>query len=186
MVQEEVAEGTFRMKRMRGKPEAVTGGDGGGDGERASGKRPTKEEGGTASKKARRPQAGGLTIREGQAAGGGDSADPGAAAAREPSGKSKRKVAAEEGDGQKKPQRRKTAGAAIRGERPVGEEWNEAAAFRLEYERNDGGEIMEKELLVQLLIDPRKVSDIPSWERYYNHRGLNRETVDDIKAVMLR
>ncbi|GBG71294.1 hypothetical protein CBR_g8715 [Chara braunii] len=183
MVREEVAEGTLRMKRMRGKPEALMGGDGGGDGERASGKKPANEEGGTASKKARRP--GGLTIREGQAAGGGDSADPGAAAAREPSGKSKRKVAAEEGDGQKKPRRRKTAEAASGGEGPVGQECDEAAAFRLEYERNDVGEIVEKELPVQLLIDPRKVCDIPPWERYYNHHSLSRETVDDIKDAML-
>ncbi|GBG86078.1 hypothetical protein CBR_g40980, partial [Chara braunii] len=183
MVREEVAEGTLRMKRMRGKPEALMAGDGGGDGERASGKKPTKEEGGTASKKARRP--GGLTIREGQAAGGGDSADPGAAAAREPLGKSKRKVAAEEGDGQKKPRRRKTAEAASGGEGPVGQECDEAAAFWLEYERNDVGEIVEKELPVQLLIDPRKVCDIPPWERYYNHRSLSRETVEDIKDAML-
>ncbi|GBG71772.1 hypothetical protein CBR_g9181 [Chara braunii] len=143
MVREEVAEGTLRMKRMRGKPEAVMGGDGGGDGERASGKRPTKEAGGMASKKARRP--GGLTIREGQAAGGGDSADPGAAAAREPSGKPKRKVAAEESGGEKKTRRRKTAEAASGGEGPVGKEYEEAAAFWLEYERNDVGEIVEKE-----------------------------------------
>ncbi|GBG82154.1 hypothetical protein CBR_g34435 [Chara braunii] len=183
MVREEVAEGTLCMKRVRGKPEAVMGGDGGNDGECASGKRPTKEDGGTASKKARRP--GGLTIREGQAVGGGDSVDPGAAAEREPSGKSKRKVAAEEGDGQRKPRRRKTAEAASGGERPVGEEWDEAATFWLKYERNDDGEIVEKELPIQLLIDPRKVCDIPSWERYYNHRSLNRETVDDIKAAML-
>ncbi|GBG91266.1 hypothetical protein CBR_g52151 [Chara braunii] len=183
MVQEEVVEGTLRMKRMRGKPEALMGGDGGGDGERASGKKPTNEEGGTASKKARRP--GGLTIREGQAAGGGDSTDPGVAAAREPSGKSKRKVAAEEGDGQKKPRRWKTAEAASGGEGPVGQECDEAAAFWLEYERNDVGEIVEKELPVQLLVDPRKVCDIPPWERYYNHRSLSCETVDDIKDVML-
>ncbi|GBG70351.1 hypothetical protein CBR_g6479 [Chara braunii] len=183
MVREEVAEGTLCMKRMRGKPKAVMGGDGGGNGERASGKRPTKEEGGTASKKARRP--GGLTIHEGQAAGGGDSADPHAAAAREPSGKSKRKVAGEEGDGQKKPRRRKTAEAASGGEGPVGEECDKAAAFWLEYERNDVGEIVEKELPVQLLIDPRKICDIPPWERYYNHRSLSRETVDDIKDAML-
>ncbi|GBG83298.1 hypothetical protein CBR_g37010 [Chara braunii] len=127
MVREEVAEGTLRMKRMKGKSEAVMGGDGGDIGERASGKRPPKEEGGTASKKARRPD--GLTIRKGQAVGGGDSVDPGAAAAREPSGKSKRKVPAEEGDGQKKPQRWKTAEVASGGEQPVGEECNEAAAF---------------------------------------------------------
>ncbi|GBG65870.1 hypothetical protein CBR_g53843 [Chara braunii] len=117
--------------------------------------------------------------------GGGDSANPGAADAREPSGKSKRKVAAEEGDGEKKPRRRKTTEAASGGEGPVGEECNEAAAFWLEYEQNDGGEIVEKELPVQLLIDPRKVCDIPPWERYYNHRSLNRETVDDIKDAML-
>ncbi|GBG85130.1 hypothetical protein CBR_g39696 [Chara braunii] len=183
MVQEEVAEGTLRMKRMRGKSEVVMGGDGGDVGERALGKRPPKEEGGTASKKARRPD--GSTIREGQAVGGGDSPDPGAAAAREPSGKSKQKVAAEEGDGQKKPRRQKTAEAVSGGERLVGEECDEAAAFWLEYERNDGSEIVEKELPVQLLIDPRKVCDVPSWERYYNHRSLNRETVDDIKAAML-
>ncbi|GBG60113.1 hypothetical protein CBR_g3357 [Chara braunii] len=182
MVRQEVAEGTLRMKRMRGKPEALMGGDGGGDGERASGKKPTKEEGRTTSKKARRP--GGLTIREGQAAGGGDLADPGAAVAREPSGKSKRKVAAEEGDGQKKPRRQKTAEAASGGEGPVGQECDEAAAFWLEYERNDVGEIVE-ELPVQLLIDPRKVCDIPPWEKYYNHRSLSRETVDDIKDAML-
>ncbi|GBG65286.1 hypothetical protein CBR_g50328 [Chara braunii] len=183
MVRQEVAEGTLRMKRMRGKPEALMGGDGGGDGERASGKKPTKEEGGTASKKARRPS--GLTIREGQAEGGGDSADPGAAATREPSGKSKRKVAAEEGDGQKKPRRRTTAEAASGGEGLVGQECDEVAAFWLEYERNDVGEIVEKELPVQLLIDPWKVCDIPPWERYYNHRSLSRETVDDIKDAML-
>ncbi|GBG79124.1 hypothetical protein CBR_g28839 [Chara braunii] len=168
MVREEVAEGTLRMKRMRGKSEAVMGGDGGDVGERASGKRPDD-----------------LTIREGQAMGGGDSDNPGAATAREPSGKSKRKVAAEEGDGQKKPRRRKTVEAASGGERPVGEECDEAPAFWLEYERNDGGEIVEKELPVQLLIDPRKVCDILPWERYYNHRSLNRETVDDIKDAML-
>ncbi|GBG76346.1 hypothetical protein CBR_g22093 [Chara braunii] len=110
MVREEVAEETLLMKRMRGKSEAVMGGDGGDVGERASGKRPWKEEGETASKKARRPS--GLTIREGQAMGGGYSVNPGAAAVREPSGRSKRKVAAEEGDGQKKPRRRKTAEAA--------------------------------------------------------------------------
>ncbi|GBG87850.1 hypothetical protein CBR_g46006 [Chara braunii] len=183
MVRQEVAEGTLRMKRMRGKPEALMGGDGGGDGERASGKKPTKEEGGTASKKARRPD--GLTIREGQAAGGGDSADPGVAASREPSGKSKRKVAGEEGDGQKKPRRRKTVEAASGGEGPAGQECDEAAAFWLEYERNDVCEIVEKELPVQLLIDPRKVCDIPPWKRYYNHQSLSRETVDDIKDAML-
>ncbi|GBG92130.1 hypothetical protein CBR_g54431 [Chara braunii] len=159
------------------------GGDGGGDGERASGKRPTKEEGGTTSKKARRPD--GLTIREGQAAGGGDSADPGAAAAREPSRKSKRKVAGEEGDGEKKTRRQKTNEEASGSEGPVGKEYDEATAFWLEYEWNDVGEIVEKELPVQLLIDPRKVYEIPAWERYYNHRSLSRETVDDIKGTML-
>ncbi|GBG69849.1 hypothetical protein CBR_g4678 [Chara braunii] len=182
MVREEVAERTLCMKRMRGKSEAVMGGDGGDVGERASGKRPSKEEGETPNKKARRP--GGLTIREGQAMGGGDSANPGVAAVREPSGKSKRKVAAEEGNGEKKPRRRKTVEAASGGKGPVSEECDEAAAFWLEYERNDGGEIVE-ELPVQLLIDPKKVCDIPPWERYYNHRSLNRETVDDIKDAML-
>ncbi|GBG79718.1 hypothetical protein CBR_g29982 [Chara braunii] len=159
------------------------GGDGGGDGERASGKKPEKEEGGTTSKKARRP--GGLTIRIGQATGGGDLVDPGTAAAREPSGKSKRKVAFEEGDGQKKPRRRKTAEATSGGEGHVGQECDEAATFWLEYERNDVGEIVEKELPVQQLIDPRKVCDIPPWERYYKHRSLSRETMDDIKDAML-
>ncbi|GBG60013.1 hypothetical protein CBR_g343 [Chara braunii] len=183
MVREEVAEGTLRMKRMGGKLEAVMGWDGGGDGEHALGKRPTKEEGGTASKKARRP--GGLTIREGQAAGGGDSVDPGAAITREPSGKSKRKVAAEDGDGEKKTRRRKTAEAASAGEGLVSKEYDKAAAFWLEYERNDVGAIVEKELPVQLLIDPKKVCEIPAWERYYNHRSLSRETVDDIKGTML-
>ncbi|GBG69461.1 hypothetical protein CBR_g4156 [Chara braunii] len=183
MVREEVAEGTLRMKRMRGKSEAVMGEDGGDVGELASGKRPPKEEGGTTSKKARRPD--GLTIREGQTVGGGDSAAPSDVAAREPSGKSKRKVAAEEGNCQKKPRRRKTAEAASGGERPDGGECDEAAAFWLEYERNDGGEIVEKEFPVKLLIDPKNVCDIPFWERYYNHRSLTRETVDDIKAAML-
>ncbi|GBG83552.1 hypothetical protein CBR_g37269 [Chara braunii] len=120
MVREEVAEETLRMKRMRGKSEAMMGGDGGDVGEGGSGKRP-----------------------------------------------------------------RKTAEAASGGERPAGEECGEAAAFWLEYERNNGGEIVEKELPVQLLIDPKKVCDIPSWKRYYNHRTLNRETVDDIKVAML-
>ncbi|GBG83548.1 hypothetical protein CBR_g37265 [Chara braunii] len=110
VVREEVAEETLRMKRMREKSEAMMGGDGGDVGERASGKRLSKEEGVTASKKARRPS--GLTIREGQAMGGRDSAHQGVAATREPSGKSKRKVGAEEGDRLKKPRRRKTAEAA--------------------------------------------------------------------------
>ncbi|GBG78049.1 hypothetical protein CBR_g25985 [Chara braunii] len=198
MVQEEVAEETRRMKRMKGQSEPVMGGDGGDVGERASGKRapgirggqehgvgkrPSKEEGATASKKAKR--SGGLTICEGQAMGGEDSAHPGAAAIGEPSGKSKRKVAAEEGDGQKKPRRRKTAQAASDGERAAGGQYDEATPFWLEYKRNNDGDIVEKELPVQLLIDPRKVCDIRPWEIYYNHRSLNRENVDDIKVVML-
>ncbi|GBG71782.1 hypothetical protein CBR_g9191 [Chara braunii] len=108
--------------------------------------------------------------------GGGYSAHPGVAATREPSGKSKRKVAAKEGDGQKKPRRRKTAEAASGGEQAVGGQYNE---------RNDNGDIVEKEFPVQLLIDPMKVCDIPPWESYYNHCSLNRENVDDIKAAML-
>ncbi|GBG82467.1 hypothetical protein CBR_g34843 [Chara braunii] len=198
MVREEVVEETRRMKRIKGQSEPVMGGDGGDVGECASGKRApgmrggqehgvvkrtSKEEGATTSKKARGPD--GLTIREGQAMGGGDSAHPGVAAAGEPSGKSKRKVAAEEGDGQKKPRRRKTAEAASGGERSVGGQYDEAAAFWLEYERNDDGDIVEKELSVQLLIDPRKVCDIPPRERYYNHCSLNRENAEDIKAAML-
>ncbi|GBG89018.1 hypothetical protein CBR_g48627 [Chara braunii] len=198
VMQEEVAEETCRMNRMKEQSEPVMGGDGGDVGERALGKRapgmrggqehgvgkrPSKEEGAMASKKARRP--GGLTIREGQAIGGGDSAHPGAAVARKPSGKSKRKVAAEEGDGQNKPRRRKTAEAAGGGEQAVGKQCDQAAAFWLEYERNDDGEIVEKEFPVQLFIDPRKVCDIPPWERYYNHHSLNHENVDHIKAAML-
>ncbi|GBG74058.1 hypothetical protein CBR_g17768 [Chara braunii] len=198
MVREEVAEETRRMKRMKGQSEAVMGGDGGDVGERVLGKRapgmrggqehgvgkrPSKDEGATASKKARRPS--GLTIREGQTMGGGDSAHPGAAATGEPLGKSKRKVAVEEGDGQKKPRRRKTADAASGSGRAVGGQYDEAATFWLEYERNDDGDIVEKELHVQLLIDPRRVCDIPPWERYYNHLSLNRENIDDIKAAML-
>ncbi|GBG70319.1 hypothetical protein CBR_g6446 [Chara braunii] len=31
----------------------------------------------------------------------------------------------------------------------------------------------------------RQVCEIPAWERYYNHRSLSRETVDDIKGTML-
>ncbi|GBG74028.1 hypothetical protein CBR_g17739 [Chara braunii] len=127
MVREEVAEGTLRMKRMRGKLEAVMGGDGGDVGERASGRRPPKEEGGTTSKKARRPS--GLTIREGQAVGGGDSVNPGAAAAREPSGKSKRKVAVEEGDGQKKPRRRKTVSLNENTRHKMSKQRSQKAAF---------------------------------------------------------
>ncbi|GBG83555.1 hypothetical protein CBR_g37272 [Chara braunii] len=169
MVREEVAEETRRMKRMKGHSELMIGVDGGDVGERASGKRTPgmrggqeqgaekrlwKEEGASASKKARRPD--GLTIREGQAMGGGDSAHLDAAATREPSEKSKRKLAAEEGDGQKKPRRTKSAEAASGGERAVGGRYDEATTFWLEYERNDDGEIVEKELSVQLLIDPRK------------------------------
>ncbi|GBG85578.1 hypothetical protein CBR_g40305 [Chara braunii] len=198
MVREEVAEETRHMKRMKGHSEPMIGEDEGDVGERASGKRTprmrsrkqqgvekrlSKEEGATTSKKARRPD--GLTIREGQAMGGGDSAHPGAAAAREPSEKSKRKLAAEEGDGQKKPQRRKTAEAASGGERAVDTQYDAATAFWLEYERNDDGEIVE-ELPVQLLIDPRKVYDIPPWKRYYNHRSLSRDGVEDIKEAMVR
>ncbi|GBG92804.1 hypothetical protein CBR_g57269 [Chara braunii] len=144
-------------------------------------KRLSKEEGATTSKKARRPS--GLTIREGQVMGVGDSAHPGAAAASE---KSKRKLAAEEDDGQKKPRRRRTAEAASGGKRVVGRQFDEAAAFWLEYERNNNGEIVEKELPVQLLIDPRKVCNIPAWERYYNHRSLSRDSVEGIKKAMLR
>ncbi|GBG85264.1 hypothetical protein CBR_g39832 [Chara braunii] len=199
MVREEVAEEIRRMKRMKGHSEPMIGGDGGDIEERASGKRTpgmrgrqeqgvenrlSKEEGATASKKARRPD--GLTIRDGQAMGGGDSAHPGVAAAIEPSEKSKRKLVAEEGDGQKKPRRRKTAEGTTGSEMAVGRQYDEAAAFWLEYEWNDDGETVEKELLVQLLIDPRKVCDIPAWERYYNHRSLTRDGVDDIKGAMLR
>ncbi|GBG91310.1 hypothetical protein CBR_g52196 [Chara braunii] len=118
--------------------------------------------------------------------GGGDRAHPGTAAAREPWEKCKRKLAVEEGDGQKKPRRRKTAEAESGGERAVGTQYDEAAAFWLEYERNDDGEIVEKELPVQLLIDPGKVCDIPPWERYYNHRSLSRDGVKDIKDAMVR
>ncbi|GBG74661.1 hypothetical protein CBR_g19069 [Chara braunii] len=185
MVREEVAEGTLLMKRMRGKPEAVMGRDGGGDGERASGKRPTKEEGGTTSKKARRP--GGLTIREGQAGGGGDSADPGAMAAREPSGKSKRKVAAEEGNGEKKTQRQKTAEAASGGKGPVGKEYDEAATFWLEYERNDVGEIVEKELPSNCSSTPGRVhKDVfkpEDKDKYYYYPVNGQHTVAAVKEL---
>ncbi|GBG88493.1 hypothetical protein CBR_g47963 [Chara braunii] len=199
MVREEVAEETRRMERMKRHSEPMMDGDGGDVGERALGKRVpgmhggqehgvekrlSKEEGATTSKKARRPD--GLTIREGQAMGGGDSAHPGAAAVREPSKKSKRKLAAEEGDGQTKPRRRKTTEVASGGERVVRRQFDEAAAFWLEYERNDDGEIVEKKLPVQLVINPRKVCDIPTWERYYNHRSLSHDSVEDIKEAMLR
>ncbi|GBG91235.1 hypothetical protein CBR_g52118 [Chara braunii] len=184
---------------MKGHSEPMIGGDEGNVGERASGemtpgmrggqeqgvkKRQSKEEGATTTKKARRP--GGMTIREGQAMGEGDSARLGIAAAREPSEKSKRKLAAKEGDGQKKPRRRKTVEGTTGGERAVGRQYDEAAAFWLEYERNDDGEIMENELPIQLLIDPRRVCDIPPWERYYNHRSLTLDGVEDIKGAMVR
>ncbi|GBG65080.1 hypothetical protein CBR_g49154 [Chara braunii] len=201
-VREEVAEQTRRMKRMEGYSEPMIGGDEGDVGERASGKRTSgmrggqeqgvkknqsKQEGATTSKNAKRPD--GLTIHEGKAMGEGDSARLGIAAAREPSEKSKRKLAAEEGDGQKKPRRRKTAEGTSGGERAVGRQYDEVATFWLEYERHDDGEIVEKELPIQQLIDPRKVCDIPLWERYYNHRrlhSLTRDGAEDIKGVMLR
>ncbi|GBG79121.1 hypothetical protein CBR_g28836 [Chara braunii] len=198
-VREEVAEQTRGMKRMKGHSEPMVGGDEGDVGERAWGKRTpgmrggqeqgvekrqSKQEGATTSKKTKRPA--GLTIREGQAMGEGDSSRLGIASTREPSEKSKRKLAAEKGDGQKKPRRRKTIEGTSGGERAVGRQYDEAATFWLEYERNDDGEIMEKELPIQLLIDPRKVCDIPPWERYYNHRNLTRDGVEDIKGMMVR
>ncbi|GBG59678.1 hypothetical protein CBR_g49944 [Chara braunii] len=198
-VREEVAEQTRRMERMKGYSEPMIGGDDGDGGERASGKRTpgmrgreeqgvkrrqSKQEGATRSKKAKRP--GGLTIREGQAMGEGDSARLGIATPRETLEKSKRKLAAEEGDGQKKPRRRKTAEGTSGGERAVGRPYDEAATFWLEYEWNNDGEVMEKELPIQLLIDPRKVCDIPPWKIYYNHRSLTRDGVEDIKGAMLR
>ncbi|GBG77302.1 hypothetical protein CBR_g23632 [Chara braunii] len=198
-VREEVAEQTRRMKRMKGHSKPMIGGDEGDVGERASGerspgmrggqeqgvkKRQSKEEGATTTKKARRPN--GLTIHEEQAMGKGDSARLGIAAAREPSDKSKRKLASEEGDGQKKPRRRKTAEGTTGSERAVGRQYNEAATFNLEYERNDDGEIVEKDLSIQLFIDPRRVCDIPPWERYYNHRSFTRDGVLDIKGAMVR
>ncbi|GBG75414.1 hypothetical protein CBR_g20044 [Chara braunii] len=48
--------------------------------------------------------------------------------------------------------------------------------------RNDGATVESNG--VQLLIDLRKVCEIPAWERYYNHRSLSRETVDNIKGTM--
>ncbi|GBG78052.1 hypothetical protein CBR_g25988 [Chara braunii] len=108
----------------------------------------------TTSKKAKRSDS--LTIRELQAIGEGDSARLGIAAAREPSEKSKRKLAAEEGDGQKKPRRRKTAEGTSGDKTAVGRQYDEATTFWLEYKRNDDGEIVEKELPIQLLIDPGK------------------------------
>ncbi|GBG68101.1 hypothetical protein CBR_g2651 [Chara braunii] len=123
---------------------------------------------------------------EGQARGGGDSARQGIAAAGEPSQQSKRKLAAEEGNRQKKTRRRKTSDGTSGGERTVGRQYDEAAAFWLEYEGNDDGEIVEKEHPIQLVIDPRKVCDIPPWERYYNHHSLTRDGVKDIKNAMLR
>ncbi|GBG76118.1 hypothetical protein CBR_g21867 [Chara braunii] len=168
-VREEVAEQTQRMKRMKGHLQPMIDGDEGDVEERASGKRTPgmrggqeqgvkkrqlKQEGATTSKKAKRP--GGLIICEGQAMGEGDSVRLGIVASREPSEKSKRKLAAEEGDGQKKPMRRKTAEGTSGGKRAVGRQYDEVAAFWLEYERNDDGEIVENELPIQLLIDPRK------------------------------
>ncbi|GBG83546.1 hypothetical protein CBR_g37263 [Chara braunii] len=184
---------------MKGQSEPMIGRDDGDVRERASGKRTpgmrggqeqgvkkrqSKQEGATTSKKAMRSS--GLTIHEGQAMGEGDSARLGITAARESLEKSKRKLAAEEGDGQKKPRRRKTAEGTSGGERAVGRQYDKAAAFWLEYERNDDGEIVKKDLPIQLLIDPRKVCDIPPWERYYNHRSLTRDGVEDIKGAMLR
>ncbi|GBG89325.1 hypothetical protein CBR_g49035 [Chara braunii] len=147
-------------------------------------KRHSKHEVATTSKKAKR--VGGLTISEGQAIGGGNSAHQGIAAAGEPSHKSKRKLAVEEGDHQKKTRRRKTGEGTSGGERAVGGQYDEVAAFWLEYERNDDIEIVEKEHPIQLVIEPRKVYVIPPWERYYNHCSLARDGVEDIKNAMLR
>ncbi|GBG60299.1 hypothetical protein CBR_g4254 [Chara braunii] len=184
---------------MKGHSEPMIGGDEGDIGERASGKRTPRMRGGqeqgvkkrqskevsaTTSKKARRPDS--LTIREGQTMGEGDSTRLGIAAAREPSEKSKRKLAVEEDDGEKKPRRRKTGEGSSAGKKAVGRQYDEAAAFWLEYEQNDDGEIVEREPPIQLLIDPRKVYDIPLWERYYNHRSLTRDGVEDMKGAMLR
>ncbi|GBG91382.1 hypothetical protein CBR_g52269 [Chara braunii] len=198
-VREEVAKQTRRMKRMIGHSEPMISGHEGDVRERASGKRmqgmrggqeqgvkkrQSKEEGATTTKNARRPDS--LTICEGQAMRERDSARLGIAAAREPSEKSKRKLASEEGDGQKKPRRRKTAEGTSGGERVVDRQYDEAAAFWLECERNNDGEIVEKESPIQLFIDRKKVCDIPPWERYYDHRSLTRDGVEDIKCAMLR
>ncbi|GBG73792.1 hypothetical protein CBR_g17131 [Chara braunii] len=151
-VREEVAEQTRRMKRMKGHSEPMIGGNEGGVGECASGKRMP-----------------GMSGRQEQGV-----------------KKRQSKQEAEEGDGQKKPRRRKTGEGTSGGERAVGRQYDEAAVFWLEYYRNDDGEIVEKELPIQLLIDPRKVCDIPPSERYYNHRSLTRDGVEDIKGEMLR
>ncbi|GBG81147.1 hypothetical protein CBR_g31823 [Chara braunii] len=189
-VREEVEEQTRHMKRMRGEEELMTGED-----ERVLGKRPARMRGGqeegakkrqskkepaTASKKTKRD--GGLTIVEGQAL---EDVGEGIAAAGEPSEKSKRKHAAEEGDRPKKARKRKGGEGTSGGEGSVGKVYDEAAAFWLEYERNDDGKIVEKEDPIQLVIDPRKVCDIPLWEDYYNHCSLKTESVDNIKNAML-
>ncbi|GBG88242.1 hypothetical protein CBR_g46809 [Chara braunii] len=76
--------------------------------------------------------------------------------------------------------------AVVKGRSPVGRQYDEGTSFWLEYEWNDDGEIVEKELPIQLLIDPRKVCDISPWERYYNDRSLTQDGVEDIKGAMLR
>ncbi|GBG77965.1 hypothetical protein CBR_g25896 [Chara braunii] len=76
-----------------------------------------------------------------------------------PSKKSKLKLAAEEGDRQKKSRRRKSGEGASGGERVVAKQYDEAPTFWLEYERNDNGDIVEKETPIQLLIDPGSQND---------------------------
>ncbi|GBG67149.1 hypothetical protein CBR_g81574 [Chara braunii] len=201
-VRDEVAEQTRYMKRMKGSSEPMIGEDEGDVVERVMGKRTPRmrgaqeeevkkrqstQEHGTTRKKAKR--VGGLTIDEGQAVeamGEGDSTRQGITGTGVPSEKSKRKLAAEEGDGQKKAQRRKTGEGTSGGERAVARQYDEAAALWLEYERNDDGDIVEKEHPIQLVIDPRKVCDIPLWESYYNHCSLTRDGMEDIKNAMLR
>ncbi|GBG76113.1 hypothetical protein CBR_g21862 [Chara braunii] len=144
-------------------------------------KRQSKQEGATTSKKPKRPD--GLIICEGEAMGEGDSVRLGIAATREPSEKSKRKLAAEEGDGQKKPWRRKTAEGTSGGERAIGRQYDEAATFWLEYERNDDGEIVENELPIQLLIDPRKVSLTENTKHKMSKQRTQKAAFEDIREA---
>ncbi|GBG66371.1 hypothetical protein CBR_g60022 [Chara braunii] len=191
-VREEVADETRRMKRMKGHSKPMIGWNEGEVGERASGKRApgmrggqeqgvkkwqSKQEGATTSKKAKRP--GGLTIRKGQAMGEGDSTRLGIVAVREPSEQLKKAMA----------RRNLGGGRLVRGRvlakgRSVG-----STTKRQCCGSNTSGTMTVRSWRRaphSTAHRPRRVCNIPQCERYYNHRSLTHDGVEDIKGAMLR
>ncbi|GBG74384.1 hypothetical protein CBR_g18795 [Chara braunii] len=71
------------------------------------------------------------------------------------------------------------------GEPANNKKYNEAATFFLEYKLNNRSEYVLMNDPQRLLIDPRRVCEIPRWEHNYNYRSLDKNHVDEIKSSML-